>query len=97
MTLSPLTAALIALAAGAWLAVAVWAGIRATRREAAASRVICDNVRLAVLLQSAPALPLVIAPDGTISGSDRLAGALGMPELPARWMGLFGDGAPFDP
>jgi len=97
MTLSPLTAALIALAAGAWLAVAVWAGIRATRREAAANRVVDDNVRLAILLQSAPALPLVIAPDGTISGSDRLAGALGMPSLPARWMGLFGDEAPFQP
>jgi PAS domain S-box-containing protein len=95
MTLSPLTAALIALAAGAWLAAAIWAGIRGARREAAARRLIDDNVRLAALLQAGPAMPLMVGADGAISGPDRLAGALGLAALPPRWLGLFGEEAPF--
>ena len=50
---------------------------------------------MAALLQAGPAMPLVVAPDGAISGPDRLAGALGLDALPPRWMGLFGDEAPF--
>ncbi|HEV2818563.1 MAG TPA: ATP-binding protein [Allosphingosinicella sp.] len=95
MTLSPLLAALIALVAGAWLAVAVWAGIRGARREAAARALIDDNVRLAALLQAGPAMPLAVAADGTISGPERLAGALGLDALPPRWLALFGEEAPF--
>jgi signal transduction histidine kinase len=92
---TPLLTAIVALAAGIWLTVALWAGIRATRREAAARAVIGDNVRLAALLQAGPAMPLVVAADGMISGPDRLAGALGLAALPPRWLALFGEDAPF--
>jgi len=92
---NPLLTAILALAAGAWLAVALWAGLRATRRERAARAIIGDNVRLAALLQAGPAMPLVVAADGTISGPDRLAGALGLASLPPRWLALFGEEAPF--
>ncbi|MEA3044324.1 MAG: hypothetical protein QOH47_2162 [Sphingomonadales bacterium] len=92
---TPLLTAIVALAAGIWLAVALWAAIRAARRESAARAVIDDNVRLAALLQAGPAMPLVVAADGTISGPDRLAGALGLAALPPRWLALFGEDAPF--
>jgi signal transduction histidine kinase len=92
---TPLLTATVALAAGAWLAVALWAGIRAARRESAARAVTDDNVRLAALLQAGPAMPLVVAADGTIGGPDRLAGALGLDALPSRWLALFGEDAPF--
>src|SRR6185295_2407260 len=85
----------LALLAGAWLAAAVWASLRAARREAAARGVAEDNVRLAALLEAGPAMPLVVAADGTISGPERLAGALGLEALPPRWLALFGEEAPF--
>jgi signal transduction histidine kinase len=95
--LTPLLTALVALAAGAWLAVAIWAAVRAGRREAAARAVIDDNLRYAALLQAGPAMPLVVGADGAIAGSDRLAGALGLDALPGRWLALFGEEAPFPP
>jgi signal transduction histidine kinase len=95
VTLSILAVASIALVAGAWLAVAAWMGVRGARRAAEADAVIQDNVRLVALLQAGPAMPLAVAADGTIDGSDRLAGALGLAELPRRWLGLFGENAPF--
>src|SRR6185295_13778195 len=85
----------LALLAGAWLAAAAWASVRAVRREAAARAVVEDNARLAALLQAGPAMPLTVAADGTISGPARLAGALGLDALPPRWLALFGDEAPF--
>jgi signal transduction histidine kinase len=93
--LAPIAAVLLALLAGAWLAAAVWASLRAARREAAAREVVEDNVRLAALLEAGPAMPLVVAADGTISGPAQLAGALGLEALPPRWLALFGDEAPF--
>src|SRR3954470_24910453 len=90
-----MSVALLALVGGAWLAAAVWISLRAVRREAAAREVVEDNVRLAALLEAGPAMPLVVAADGTISGPERLAGALGLEALPPRWLGLFGEDAPF--
>ena len=90
-----MTAALLALLAGAWLAVAVWASLRAARREKVAREVVDDNGRLAALLEAGPAMPLLVGADGTISGPERLAGALGLEALPPRWLALFGEEAPF--
>ncbi|HYI63984.1 MAG TPA: ATP-binding protein [Allosphingosinicella sp.] len=87
--------AVLALVAGAWVAAAFWFALSGRRRAAAAEQVLEDHARLAALLHAGPALPLAVAPDGTIDGPDRLAGALGVPQLPPRWMGLFGEGAPF--
>jgi len=95
VTLAPLSVALLALVAGAWLAAAVWASLRAARREAAAREVVEDNARLAALLEAGPAMPLLVCADGTINGPERLAGALGLEALPPRWLALFGEDAPF--
>ena len=95
VTLAPIAVALLALVAGAWLAAAVWVSLRAARREAAARAVVEDSVRLAALLEAGPAMPLVVAFDGTIGGPERLAGALGLEALPPRWLALFGEDAPF--
>ena len=94
---SPLFVAILALVAGAWLAFAVWASRRAWGRARDAEAVIGDHGRLEALLDAGPAMPLLVAADGAIGGSARLAGALGLEALPPRWMGLFGDGAPFPP
>ena len=88
-------AMIVALVAGAWLAAAAWAARRGWRRAAEAGAVIDDNERLSALLQAGPAMPLAVGADGTIGGPDRLAGALGLDAMPARWVGLFGEEAPF--
>ena len=75
----------VALLAGVWLAVALWATWRGRRLAVAAQEVLDDHARLAALLGAGPATPLIIARDGTLHGQDRLAGALGLEVLPARW------------
>jgi signal transduction histidine kinase len=92
---TPSIMALAAILAGFWLALAWWATIRGGRFAAAARDVLDDNIRLSALLQAGPATPLVVAADGAIGGSDRLAAQLGVDALPPRWMGLFGEDAPF--
>jgi signal transduction histidine kinase len=64
------------LAAGVW---AVWTGL-AMRKRAAFSTTQAD--RLALLLESAPALPLVVRNDGRIEAQDRLADWLGLLHMP---------------
>jgi signal transduction histidine kinase len=91
----PLLLVLVALIAGAWLAAAVWATRRAWLAAKAAEMLVGESERLAALLESGPALALIVAADGSIAGSQRLAAALGLAALPSRWMGLFGEGAPF--
>ena len=86
---------LVALVAGAWLAAAVWVTRRAWHAARTAEAVVADGERLAALLEAGPAMAMIVAADGAISGSPRLAGALGLAALPPRWMGLFGAGAPF--
>ena len=91
---SQLLFVLVALVAGAWLAAAVWATRRAWRAARTAESLAGDSARLAALLEAGPAMVLVVAADGALSGSPRLAGALGIAALPPRWLGLFGEGAP---
>lgn len=93
--LSPLLMILVALVAGAWLGAAVWATRRAWRAAVAAETMVGDSERLEALLEAGPATPLIVAADGAVTGSPRLAAALGLATLPPRWLGLFGDGAPF--
>lgn len=84
MTAIPLVS-VVALLAGAWLAVALWATWRARRLAAAASAVLGDSARLSALLSAAPAMPLLIDPEGSLSGADRTAALMGLEELPPRW------------
>src|SRR5262245_51231653 len=92
---TPLLLILVALVAGGWLAASLWATWRAWLAAAAAEAKVGESERLAALLEAGPALALIVAGDGTISGPQRLAGLLGLTMLPPRWLGLFGEGAPF--
>jgi len=88
---------LVALGAGFWLALALWAVLRGRALASRATGVLADRDRLAALIDAVPAMPLVLGGDGSVAGSDRLAGALGLDGLPDRWADLFGAGGPFAP
>ena len=79
------TAALVALLSGAWLAVALWATWRGRRLAAVAREVLDDHKHVSALLGAGPAIPLLIARDGSLQGQDRLAGAFALDVLPDRW------------
>jgi signal transduction histidine kinase len=97
MTLSPIAIALIALVAGIWLAVALWAVLRAQARSAAADAVLAENRRVTALLDAGAAMPLLVGADGRIEGPDRLAGALGLPGFPGSWEDLVAPDGPWAP
>ena len=80
--------AVVALVCGAWLCAAVWAVLHGTRRarEARADRAAAAGAQ--ALVEAGPAMALVVAPDGGVEGSLRLAGALGLPEMPQSWSEL---------
>lgn len=82
LTLTNTVAVLIGVVMALWLGAAVWAvwsGLR-LRRQAAFATSQAD--RLASLLESAPALPLMVRNDGRIEAPDRLADWLGLPKIP---------------
>ncbi len=82
LTLTKTVAVLIGVFMALWLAAAVWAvwsGLK-LRRMAAFSTNQAD--RLASLLESAPALPLMVKNDGRIEAPERLADWLGLPKIP---------------
>ena len=76
---------LIALLAGAWLAAAAWATLRARRLSAAAAEMLDDHGRLAALVSAGPAMPLLVDRDGALHADDRLAAAIGLAAVPSRW------------
>lgn len=79
-----------------WLAAAVYVlliGLKLKRRGHH-QREQAD--RLAALLQSAPAVPMLIRPDGRIEAPARLAGWLGLPAVPAYLSMLVEEGGCFD-
>lgn len=81
--LSPIALSLAAILLASWLAASVWA-VRAglgMRLKAHAARQQVDD--LADLLQSAPAIPVIVRPDGRIEGPERLAAWLGRDDIPA--------------
>lgn len=93
LTLKLTTAVLIGAAMMAWLALAgwaVWTGLK-LRKRAAWSAGQAD--RLASLLESAPALPLMVRSDGRIEAPARLADWLGLPRVPKFVTDLVGDDA----
>src|SRR3712207_5929965 len=87
LILSPTAAAVLALVAGAWLALAVWATLRGLRRGTGEAGAGLDSREEAALLAVSPAIPLVVLRDGRLEGPDRLAFALGLSRLPV----MFGD------
>jgi signal transduction histidine kinase/PAS domain-containing protein len=92
LTLSLSMAALIGAVLALWLGVAVWAvwtGL-GLRKKAEFSTSQAD--RLASLLDSAPALPLMVRNDGRIEAPSRLADWLGLPKVPNFVTDLVGNG-----
>ncbi len=82
LTLTNTVAVMIGVFLALWLAVAVWAvwsGLT-LRKQAAFSTNQAD--RLAALLESAPALPLMVKNDGRIEAPERLADWLGLAKIP---------------
>jgi signal transduction histidine kinase len=82
LTLTNTVAVMIGVFLALWLALAVWAvwsGL-ALRKQATFSTNQAD--RLASLLESAPALPLMVKNDGRIEAPERLADWLGLPKIP---------------
>src|SRR5688500_4562390 len=97
VTLSVSAAALLAVFAGGWLAVALWATLRGRRTAVLASAQRRDMARLAGLLASGPAVPMVVRRDGTIEAGERLAAMLGLKSLPRRFAELVGENGAFLP
>lgn len=82
LALSTTAMAALGVLAALWLMGAAWAvyGGLAMRRRAAFSAEQAD--RLATLLESAPALPVLVRADGRIEAPERLAGWLGLESAP---------------
>ena len=91
VTFAPVTVAVIAVILGLWLVVAMLATIHGLRRAASARAAIAESARLSALVQDAPAIPMMVTPDGRIEGSIRLANWLGLARLPAYLSDLAGD------
>ena len=85
---------LVALLAGAWLAAAVWATLRARQKSARAGAMIEENARLSALVDSGPSVPLLVDRDGRLQADGRLAAALGLDAVPERWAELLERTAP---
>ncbi len=88
ITLSTLSAALLAVGAGAWLALAVAMTIRGRRLAARGASIMSETRRWEALVAAAPAQPLLILPDNRIEAGGRLAATLGTQEdFPSIWSG----------
>jgi signal transduction histidine kinase len=93
LTLSHGVAVLIGAVMALWLGLAAWglfSGLR-LRKRAEFSTAQAD--RLALLIDSAPALPLMVRNDGRIEAPDRLANWLGLERVPNFLSDLAGVGA----
>ena len=97
VTLSASAAALLAVFAGGWLAVALWATLRGRRTAVLATSQRRDIARLGGLLASGPAVPLVVRRDGALEGGERLPAMLGLASLPRRFAELTGESGAFEP
>lgn len=84
LSLSPMSLAAIALVAGAWLALAVWATVRGLGRGRSADERIDATRHHEALLSASPAIPLIVRRDGSLDEAGRVALALGLERIPGR-------------
>ncbi len=82
LTLTHTMAVLIGAFIALWLALAVWAVWTGLKLRRTASFSTSQADRLASLLESAPALPLMVKNDGRIEAPERLADWLGLAKVP---------------
>nr|WP_301287292.1 PAS domain-containing sensor histidine kinase [Sphingobium sp. OAS761] len=81
--MSPFAAIIFGLVLAAWLTAALWALASGQRMRREGMQAQGGLNRLAVLLASAPAVPVVLHPDGRLEAADRLAKWLGKPRVPS--------------
>ncbi|WP_298397251.1 PAS domain-containing sensor histidine kinase [Sphingobium sp.] len=81
-TLSPYAAIIFGMVLAVWLGAAIWALLSGQRMRREGTQAQGKLDRLALLLASAPAAPIVIHPDGRLEAADRLAKWLGKPRVP---------------
>ncbi|MFD1105274.1 PAS domain-containing sensor histidine kinase [Sphingobium olei] len=81
--LSPFAAVILGVVLALWLGGAVWALASGQRMRREGTQAQGKFDRLAVLLASAPAAPVIIHPDGRLEAADRLAKWLGKTRVPA--------------
>lgn len=82
MQLSPLALVLVGLLLSAWSVGAAWIALGARSRERQARSARANVRRLTRMIDTAPALPLLVRSDGRIEGPERLASLLGLDRLP---------------
>ncbi|MBB5687202.1 PAS domain-containing sensor histidine kinase [Sphingobium boeckii] len=82
MTGSPLMPLVAGLVMAAWLGGAAWALVTGLRMRRGARILGTQAEKLQQLLDSAPALPMMVRPDGRIEAPERLADWLGLARMP---------------
>jgi hypothetical protein len=90
VTLSPTMLAAVALFAGAWLALALWATVRGLGRSREAAGRVEATRHHEALLAASPAFPLVIHRGGRLEEAERVALAFGLAGIPERLADLGG-------
>ena len=91
MLLSPTALVLIGLLLAAWTAAAAWIVLSARAGERQARGARASVRRLTRMIDTAPALPLLVRADGRIEGPERLAAWLGLERLPEYLSELGGE------
>ncbi|MFC4256008.1 PAS domain-containing protein [Altererythrobacter xixiisoli] len=91
MELSPTTLVLLGLLLAAWTGGAVWLVLGAQARSRQARNARSTVRRLTRMIDSSPAVPLLVRADGKIEGPERLAGWLGLARLPSYLSELQGE------
>jgi len=97
MSLSPIILTLVGGLLAAWLVLACWALLSGLAMRRAARETHHQTTRLAMLLQSAPAIPVLVRPDGRLEAPERLASWLGRPELPGFLSELLAENGGLEP
>jgi signal transduction histidine kinase len=80
--LSLIEAALAGLAAAFWLVAAVALSLSALRRSREAREAVAEATRHRLLIDAAPASPLIVLPDGILQGPERTWALLGLAGSP---------------
>ncbi|MGI9363451.1 MAG: histidine kinase, partial [Parasphingorhabdus sp.] len=84
-----LTAVILGLILAAWLGASAWAVWTSLAMKSRAKSVLRHSGRLGRLMETSPALPLLVRSDGSLEASQRLMQWLGFDYLPAHISELY--------
>ena len=87
---------IIALVGAFWLLAALWATSAGIRRSRLARLQLAGAAQTHALIESSPAVSLLVQPNGTIEGAARAAALLGLTALPATLDAFCGADGPLD-